>query len=142
MDNSIKLNIPQYHVVSRSFSRKIQIENFEPAEAFSSHGEQIPLEEATPEKIKEVSERLFGLCKVDVARDLAIAVREAQIEKGESVVPTALEIAGIAEFIKELSDGGKDGVETVSKKIASKKDTMSEIQLAFLRQLALAIKNM
>ena len=66
MENKIDLNVPQFHKITRSFSRTIQVNQYEPCQVFSSHNEEIPIEEATPEKIKEISQHLYDLSVKDV----------------------------------------------------------------------------
>lgn len=140
-NNEIKL-VPQvFHTVARSFSRKVQVKQFEPFEAFSSHSESIPLEEATQIKIQETSNRLYELAKNDCEKDIANYLREAALANGQAVLPNAAEIVQIAHFIKDLAEGGKENVDSVAQKIALQKDTLTETQLTFLRQLALHLKN-
>lgn len=137
----LQLVVPQFYRITRSFSKKVQVKQYEPIDLFASHNFEIPEEEATPEKIAEVSSLLYKRCMEEIERDTANYIREAQLANGEVVLPTSNDILGIASIVKELSDGGKTKVEAISAKIAKVKDTLNESQLAFLRQLVIHIKN-
>lgn len=122
------LIVPQFHSITRSFSRKVQIKQFEPMDLFSSHNENIPLEQATPDKIAEVSARLYSLAKQDVERD----IKDYMNTPAEDAL-TAEDLDGVSTFIKMLVAGkNKDEINTA---IVGVKDKLNEKQLSFLRNL-------
>src|SRR3990167_3768333 len=104
MEN-INLVIPQFHNVTRSSTQKINLKNYVPGhdyemvDFFSSQSEAIPLEQATPEKITEVSERLYQTAKKEVENAVSEYINTL---RGESDSPTQLsadELAPIADII-------------------------------------------
>lgn len=122
--NEIKLNIPQYISITRSFSRKVQVKQYEPADFFASYGEQVPIEEATPEKLKEVSDRLYSLAKNDVEKEIENYSKTTSLSQEE--------LDSIATFAKLIISGKKEEAE---KLIGEWKDKLNEKQLNFLRNL-------
>lgn len=54
--------------ITRSFSRKIQIEQYEPIEIFASYKGEFDGTE-TPEQIKQFSEHLYTLAEKDVREE-------------------------------------------------------------------------
>lgn len=128
MNNEIKLIIPSFHSITRSFSRKIQIKQFEPMDLFSSHNEQIPMEDATPEKIAEISDRLYNLAKEDVERDIKKYLSEPTKDSMDSE-----DLDKIAIFVAMFKDGKNK--EELNSAIVSVKDKLNDKQLEFLRNL-------
>ena len=133
--------------ITRSFTKKINLAHYiegaqyESEDFFSSHNETIALSEATPEKQNEVSNPLFEMSKMDVERAIADRIRELKIEDGQFVAPSAKELAEIADLVKEFVDGGVEKIDEVGEKVNTRKDSLSESQIGFLRTLALSIKN-
>lgn len=124
----IKLVVQQFHSVTRSFSRKVQIKQFEPMDLFSSHNENIPLEEATPDKIAEVSARLYSMAKEDVERDI-----KNYMNAPADGALTSEDLDGVAVHIKAIASGiPKDDI---NKAIVAVKDKLNERQLQFLRNV-------
>lgn len=139
----MKLVIPQYVSLTSSYSHKLVPENygieghrFAPMDYFQSYNTQIPLEEATPERMKVESDRLYTLAKNDVESRISATLDELRgnIDKptGDGAMNTN-ELDGIVDFVKMLSTGvPKD---EVSKAVVATKDSLNEKQLAFLRNL-------
>ena len=75
--------------ISRSFSRKLQISQYEPVEVFASYTEEVPAETDT-EEIERVSAFLYDMAKSDVEMD----VRKLLNEKSK------------AEAVKRIDQGG------------------------------------
>lgn len=65
--------------ISRSFSRKIQIEQYEPVEIFSSYKGELDGTE-TPEQIKQFSAQLYVLAEKDV-REEQERIQKAKIQE-------------------------------------------------------------
>lgn len=141
--NEYKMIVPQMVSITRSFTKKINLANYvegrqyESVDVFSSHNETIPLDEATPEKQNEVSNRLYEMAKADVERSITDYINSLKVEDGEYVAPSAKELADIADLIKGLVDGKESSADDIN----ARKDALSESQLKFLRTLALSIKN-
>lgn len=137
----IKLNIPQFHTVTRSFAKKINLEQhipghkYEAEDFFASHNESIPVEEATPEKIKEVSEKLFALAVADVEAAMTARIRTLRAEQGISVEPTGDELAQVSNFIDLIEKAKKVAdLEDVVAQI-KEEDWLNEIQKEYLRSI-------
>ena len=124
----IKLNIPQFHTVTRSFSKKVQVKQFEPIEAFSSHSEQIPLNEATSEKIKEVSNKLFQMAQEEVETSCRNKLAEAESLK--EVGLSTEELTGISTHIQMINEGASSN----ELKVVIEKDKLNDKQVDFLRK--------
>ena len=127
-NNELNLVVPQFHSITRSFDRKLQVKQFEPISVFSSHNEQIPIEDATPDRIAEVSARLFYLAKQDVETDI-----NNYLNAPAEDAFTQADLDKVAPFVKMLAlDIPKDDI---SKKIVEAKEDLSERQKVFLRNL-------
>ena len=141
---SIQLVVPQYVNVTRSFSWKLVPENYgieghryAPLDFFASYGDSIPKEEATPEKIAEVSQQLYDMAKHDVEEAISAKLKELTVPKSDGM--TTDDLDKVAPFMMMIAGGST--VEEVSEKIVAAKDTMSEKQLDFLRNLIKAKYN-
>lgn len=142
MEAEMKLIVPQFHSVTRSFTQKLNLKNYVPGhdyemvDFFSSQNESIPLEDATPEKIAEVSERLYQLCKKEV--EDAVAGYIAQL-RGASDMPVELsqaELAQISDIIAEASAvTTKTKLTAVKAKATERKAQLNKGQLEFLASL-------
>lgn len=131
--NELQLKIPTFHSVTRSFSRKIQVKQFEPMDVFSSHGMQIPEEEATPEKIGEVSAQLFNLAKQDVEKDI-----ENYLNSPKEGSLTEEDLKTASKYIKTYTNGGS--LDDFSKQVTDDKEKLNDKVLEFLRNFRDAIK--
>lgn len=76
---SIKQIIMRITEISRSYSRKIQIEQYEPVEIFASYKGELDGNE-TPEEIKQFSIRLYVLAEKDV-REEQERIEKAKIQE-------------------------------------------------------------
>ena len=128
MKNEMNLIVQQFHDITRSFSRKVQIKQFEPMDLFSSHHESIPLEEATPDRIAEVSAKLYNLAKQDVERDI-----QNYMNAPTDGAMTAEDLDGVSEFVKMVAGGLKK--EDINNKIVEVKGILNDRQLSFLRNI-------
>lgn len=134
--NTITLITPTFHSITRSFSRKVQIKQFEPIDFFASHNEAIPMEEATPEKISEVSERLYQICLAEV--EVSIKGYQDDMARANGVTPavSAKELKAIAKFVADINSADSQvAIDSVKEAIKQVKDTLNETQLEFLRVL-------
>ena len=122
------LVVPKFHSITRSFSRKVQIKQYEPVDFFSSHGEQIPDEEATPELVAEISAKLYKLAKTDVEQD----IQNYMNAPAEGAL-TAEDLDGVRIFIQMLALGKNK--EEINKAIIEVKDKLNEGQLQFCRNI-------
>lgn len=128
------LVVPQFHSVTRSFSRKVQIKQFEPIDFFASHNESIPMEEATPDKIKEVSERLFQLALQEV--EASIKDYQDNTARANGVTPqvSTKELKEIGKFVADINSADtQEKLDVVKEAIKLVKDNLNETQLEFLR---------
>ncbi|MEK6896928.1 MAG: hypothetical protein AABW93_00160 [Nanoarchaeota archaeon] len=141
MENELILKVPTFYRITRSFDRKVQVKQFEPISFFSTHGMDIPLEEATPEKIAEVSKTLSDLSMREVESDIERYVNRISVENGDMIVPPASELIGIVDLIKKIAESNKETIETIIKEVSDNKNKYSEIQLMMLRRLALQARN-
>lgn len=71
--------MPKITEISRSFSRKIQIEQYEPVEIFSSYKGELDGNESD-EEIKQFSNRLYVLAEKDV-REEQERIEKAKIQE-------------------------------------------------------------
>ena len=85
--------------ISRSFSRKIQPEQYQPCEFFASYSEEI-LANTEPETMQRVSALLYGFAKTDVEQ----AIIDYKNEKSKAEELKNAEIK--AEAIKRIEQGG------------------------------------
>lgn len=142
MKGEIKLIVPQFVNFTASYSHKFVPENFgidghrfAPFDFFQSYGSQVLIEEATSERLKEESDRLYRLAKADVENRIAELIKEIKVSLQTPVedAMTAEELDGVSVFIKMLATGSsKDEINT---KIVSAKEQLNERQLAFLRNV-------
>lgn len=134
--DKIKLDIPQTISITRSYTHKLVPENhgieghrFAPMDFFASYNhDNIPLEEATPERLKEESNRLYELAKKDVEESYKTRLEELKAPKGL----TQDELDGIVPFTTLIISGSKAEAQ---KMISEEKANLSERQLEFLRNL-------
>ena len=136
--NEIKMVIPQYISITRSFSQKVNPDNYgidgekySPRDFFASIGDNIPSEEATPEKISEVSNRLYLLAKNEVEYAVEKYIEELKGSKPHPL--SGEELSAISEFVKMIAAG--TNMDDVVAKITEVKDKLNEGQLSFLRNL-------
>lgn len=134
------LVVPQYVSMTSSFSHKLVPENhgieghrFAPLDFFQSYNSQVLTEEATPERLKEESDKLYRLAKADVENRIAETIKELKIAL-ETPVDNALtteDLDGVSIFVKMLATG--QSKEAINEAIVSVKDKLNENQLLFLR---------
>jgi hypothetical protein len=137
--DKIQMIIPQFHTVTRSFSKKVNLERhvpgfkYEAEDFFASHGESIPVEEATPEKVREVSSRLYDTAKTDVETDVASRINELRKAAGIATIPTGQEFDVIKDLIGgiENSKNAAD-IEAVIELIKTR-EGLTEEQKEYLR---------
>lgn len=142
MDGEIKLVIPQFHNVTRSFTQKINLKNYvtghdyEMVDFFSSQSEAIPLEQATPEKIAEVSERLYQLAKKEVEDAVGAFIASLRNSSDMPVQLNAAEMALISDIVAEANQATtKTKLTAVKAKATERKPQLSESQLQYLSSL-------
>ena len=141
MEN-ITLVPQQYHSITRSFSKKVNLElsvggkhKYEAEDFFSSHNEAIPLEEATPERVKEISQRLYDLAKEDVEGAVASRVRELKERDGIAVQPIGSDYGAIGGLIEGLEKATtKVEVDAVVELIKARED-LTDTQKEYLRSV-------
>lgn len=140
--NETKLVIPQYISMTSSFSHKFVPENygidghrFAPFDFFQSYNSQVPVEEATSERLKEESDKMYRLAKADVENRIAELVKELRVELETPVdnALTAEDLDGVSGFVKMVATGIQK--EEINRAIIEKKDKLNENQLSFLRNL-------
>ena len=135
--------------LTRSFSHKLVPENyginghkFAPMDFFASYGDTLVKEEATPEKIKELSDKLHQMAKDAVESSVAEYVA---MLRGDSETPTQLnadELAPIADIIAEANEANtKTKLTAVKAKATERKTQLTAIQLQFLASLFRKIEN-
>lgn len=145
--NELVLVVPKFVSLTRSFSEKVNLANhvkghdYESVDFFASYNQEVPEKEATSEKLAQVSNELYARAKADVEKAIDNYIRELKEDGGTTTYPTPEELVVLAPFIAELTAGGKAVVDSVSQKIAAIKDTLSDAQVKFLRQMVLRIKN-
>ena len=141
--NEMNLVIPQYVSMTSSFSHKFVPENygidghrFAPYDFFQSYNTQVPVGDATPERLREESDRMYRLAKADVENRIAELVKELKSTLETPVGDNALtseDLSGVSVFVKMVANGSSK--ETINKEIVSMKDKLNERQLSFLRNL-------
>lgn len=139
----IQLVVPQFHGVVRSFSKKAMLEyilngqrKYESEDFHSTHKEDIPLAEATPEKIGEVSARLFALCVMDVETDISIRTRKLREAAGLSVQPLGKEYLELKDIIDRIEKAAKkEEVDAVVEQIKQMDSALllNDVQKEYLR---------
>ena len=141
--SEMRLITPQFVNITRSFSHKLVPENhginghrFAPLDFFASYGDVVPQEEATPERLLEVSERLYNMARTDVERSIK---RELEAMSNPDELLTE-DLNNVALFVKMIADGRLD--EATSEILAAKdKNILNDKQLTFLRKLLSEKKN-
>lgn len=138
----INLVIPQFHSVARSFTQKVNLKNYvqghdyEMVDFFSSHSEQIPLEEATKDKIKEISEKLYQLSKQEVEQAVADFISDLRKVSGVTTDLSAAELAPIAQIVAAIENAkSKTALNTAKDMATAVKGTLGKGQLEFLAAL-------
>lgn len=142
MENDvIRLVVPQFHSVTRSFSKKVNLERhvpgfkYEAEDFFASHNESVPVEEATPEKIREVSRGLFALAKADVEESVAERIRELRKAAGVATQPTGADYDAIKDLIEGIETAAsQEDLGAIVEKIKAHED-LSEDQKEYLRSI-------
>jgi len=127
--------------VTRSFTKKVNLGNhdenrqYESVDFFASHNESIPIEEATPEKIKEVSERLYQLAKSEV--ELAEIEYLNGIKNGKAPILTSNDIAQITDIIILMESAVTTAdIQKAVDVINERKGILNKKQLDYLRSVA------
>ncbi len=82
--------------ISRSFTRKLNLGNFESADFFSSRSQEIP-EGTSQKEQREISQELFALAMADVAE----AIEAFNATKGEG----KFNLKKLCEIVDSLSEG-------------------------------------
>ena len=142
-NNEIKLVMPQFISMTSSFSHKLVPENhgieghrFAPLDFFQSYNTQVSTEEATPERLKEESDKMYRLAKADVENRIAETVKEMRVALETPIGDNALtseDLVGVAPFVKQLANGlTKD---KINNGIVEVKGSLNDRQLVFLRNL-------
>lgn len=134
----------KYHSVTRSFTQKVNPKNnnipgkdYESVDFFASHSEQIPLDIATPEKIAEVSERLYQTAKAEVEAAVDNYIRSLQMDAGIVVQPNGKEYAQVKDLIIKFETAEtKAQVDEATKEVQDMKGQLNDIQLNYLRSIA------
>ena len=132
----IRLIVPQFINVTRSFSHKLVPENygieghrFAPLDFFASYVSQLPID-TPPEVVKEESERLYQIARGDVESAIK---RELEMMRNPDGL-SAEELDKVAPFVKLISESKID--EATSEILKAKDDGyLNEKQLIFLRKL-------
>lgn len=139
----IKLVVPQFHNITRSYSGKLNLSNYLPGhdyeskDFFASHGESISMEEATPEKIKEVSDKLYKMAKVEVMIAEVDYLNELKRAAGITVEPTGDEYKAISDIIVLFESATtSEDVKKASEMAKERKDKLNDVQLEYLRTIA------
>lgn len=83
-------NIDLKYTISRSFSRKINLGNFENIDLWASHSQEVPVETSLEEK-KKISEGLFTSARLEV-EDALIEFRKAKELKIEQKAEAELNL--------------------------------------------------
>ncbi len=142
MENQIQLNIPQFHSVARSFTQKINLKNYvsghdyEMVDFFASHNEAIPVEEATPEKIAEVSERLYKTARKEIESSIEAYLLELREDSDMPAELSVSELTPIADLIAEMSAATtKTKLQAVKDKATERKTEMTASQQQHLASL-------
>ncbi len=148
------LIIPQYISMTSSYSHKLVPENhgidghrFAPLDFFQSYNSSVLTTEATPEKLKGESNRLYRLAKEDVENRIAETIEEMRAPKNliDTAVPASdasnlsqedLDI--VAKYIKIVANGGS--AEDFEKQVTTDKDKLSVKQKDFLRNYLKTIR--
>mgnify|MGYP001559380110 CR=1 FL=1 len=139
----IQLVVPQFHSITRSYSGKINLSNhveghdYESKDFFASHNESIPVEEATPEKIKEVSERLYQMSKAEVEASELVYLNEIKRAAGMTIEPTGEEYKAISDIIVAFESSiTSEDVKKASEIAKERKSNLNDVQLEYLRTIA------
>ena len=136
------LVVPQYINFTSSFSHKLVPENwgieghrFAPLDFFQSYNGSILATEATPERLREESDKLYRLAKADVENRIAETIKEMRIalESPADNALTSEDLNGVSDFVKMVAGGLKK--EDINNKIVEVKGKLNDRQLSFLRNL-------
>ena len=127
--DTLKINI------TRSYSRKLVPENhdvngyrFAPFDFFMAYGEELLAKEATPEKVKELSEKLHKQAHDDVERAYSNKLNELRSLK--EVGLNTEELTGISTHIQMINAGASSN----ELKVVIEKDKLNDKQVDFLRK--------
>src|SRR3990167_2578257 len=142
-NNEMVLVVPQYINFTSSYSHKLVPENygieghrFAPLDFFQSYNSSVTIAEATPERLKEESDKMYRLAKADVENRIAETIKELRIALETPVGDNALtadDLDGVSDFVKMVAGGLKK--EDINNKIVEIKDKLNDRQLSFLRNL-------
>ncbi len=145
--DEMKLVVPKFVSVARSFTQKINLANhvkghdYESVDFFASRSRELPEVEAKSEVVAKLSAEMYAEAKEEVERAITDYIRALKGETGEVVAPTAEELTAIASWIAKINESNKDNIDKVAQEIAAIKDKLNESQVVFLRQLVLKVKN-
>lgn len=135
----IVLEVPSFHSVTRSYSKKINLSNYVPgrdyesADLFSSHNEQLPVG-AKQEEIDALSQKLFEMAQKDVEDTATIIINKLKKAAGMAVELTEKEYEQIKDLTEMLETAvSAEDVEKVVSVIKERKPSLNEGQLDFLR---------
>lgn len=126
--------------ITRSYAHKLVPENygieghrFAPFDFFASYNHSnIPVKDATPEKIKEISDTLQALATGDVEGAVKSKLDELRDPKDNSAL-TAKDLDGVSPFVIMLTKGASEEEYTAA--ITSAKGKLNDNQLNFLRNV-------
>lgn len=143
MKNEMTLIVPQYINMTSSYSHKLVPENygieghrFAPLDFFQSYNSSVLASEATPERLREESDKMYRLAKADVENRIAEMVKELKTALETPVGDNALtadDLDGVSDFVKMVAGGLKK--EDINNKIVEVKNKLNDRQLSFLRNL-------
>lgn len=138
----IQLTIPQFHSVTRSYSKKVNLKlyvpdhDFETVDFFASHNEQIP-SGSSVEEISKLSQSLYELAKSDVESAIKTYLETLLTPKSDGLSQDDLD--AVSPFVKIISTGGSR--EEFEAEVVKNKNKLSDKQLDFLRSFLKTVKN-
>lgn len=140
-DSVIKHIVPQYHEIVKSHSKKMNLgkylpeSQYESEDFFSSHKETIPLEEASPEKIKEVGDRLLLTCIDETERQAYERINDLRKEVGLPMILRGKDMQQIADVVTKIElSKTKEELQAIGDEIKATKESLNVAQLDYLRR--------
>jgi hypothetical protein len=133
----------EFITITGSYSENISPENyglqgmrFENRSFFLSANENLSQEEATPEKIKEIGNKLHALCKAVVKESARVEIRELKKAAGLIIEPMGDEYKAIADIIVLFeSSVTSEDVKKATDTAKERKGVLNEVQLDYLNTI-------